>query len=231
MAEKDSSGFEIFESGESLQKEFNKAESFITKNKNLLTYAGAAVIAVALGVFAYNYWSSTQDEEAQAALFVPFGNFEADSLNKALNGTAAAPGLVTIAKEYGSTDAGNIANFIAGAAFMKQGKFDNAIEHLEKFSSSDLLLQARAYSLIGDAYLEKKNPAEAIKFYEKAADYKPNKSYSPVYLNKLAIAQEAAKDNAGALETLTKLIETYPTSQEAIMAKRFKSKLEATLGQ
>jgi len=40
---------------------------------------------------------------------------------------------------------------------LKQGKFEDAIEYLKKFNAGDLLIQARAYSLIGDAYLELKD--------------------------------------------------------------------------
>lgn len=231
MAEKDSSSFELFESGENLQQEFGKAENFVKSNKNILTYIVGAIAVAAAAYLAYNYWNTSQDEEAQAALFRSHNAFETDSLAKALKGTAAAPGLLQVADEYGSTDAGNVANFIAGVAFLKQGKYDDAIARLEKFSSSDLLVQARAYSLIGDAYMEKKNPAEAVSFYKKAVDYKANKSFTPIYMNKLAIAQEAAKDNNSALETINSLIEKYPTSQEAAMAKRSKSKLEGSLGQ
>ena len=35
-------------------------------------------------------------------------------------------------------------------AYLKQGKFELARLYLEDFSSSDLLIQARAYSLVGD---------------------------------------------------------------------------------
>ena len=38
----------------------------------------------------------------------------------------------------------------AGVSYLKQGKFELARLYLEDFSSSDLLIQARAYSLVGD---------------------------------------------------------------------------------
>jgi hypothetical protein len=43
--------------------------------------------------------------------------------------------MLTIAEDFGSTKAGNLANFYAGTALMKQGKFDEAIEYLSDFSS------------------------------------------------------------------------------------------------
>jgi predicted negative regulator of RcsB-dependent stress response len=231
MAEDNKSGLEVFESSENLQTEFNKAEGFIKKNSKLMTYIGGGILAIAAAVVAYNYYTKTQDTEAQTALFPAVYAFETDSLAKALKGGAATAGLTTIADDYSGTDAGNLASFYAGVALLKQGKYDDAIERLGNFNSSDLLVQARAYSLIGDAYMEKKNAADAVKFYQKAVDYKENAAFTPVYMLKLATAHEVAKDNAAALEVYTKILEKYPNAQEAGMAKRFKAKLEGVVGE
>ncbi len=165
MAKKEKTGIEIIESAEALQQEIGKAEGFFKSNQKILTYVGGGILAIVLGVVAYNFWTKSQDEEAQAAMFSSVYAFESDSLKQALNGTGGNEGLLAIADNYGSTDAGNLANFYAGVALLKQGKFDDAIERLNNFSSSDLLVQARAYSLIGDAYMEKKNTEEAISYY------------------------------------------------------------------
>lgn len=231
MAKQEKTGAEIFESAEALQKEFTKAEGFLKKNQTILTYIGGGILAIALGIAGYTYWTKTQDEEAQAAMFNSVYAFESDSLKQALSGTGGSEGLLKIADEYGSTAAGNLANFYAGVALIKQGKYDDAIERLKSFSSSDLLVQARAYALIGDAYMEKKNTDEAISYYKKAADYQPNKFFTPVYLMKLATAYELAKDNKSAIEAYNEIIEKFPESSEIGNAKKFKSKLEGTVGE
>ena len=223
--------FELIESSEALKKELDKAEGFLAKNQKLLSIIGGVVVAVIAGVVAYNYWSKSQDEEAQVALANAVYSFEADSLKQALNGTGGNEGLLAIADNYGSTDAGNLAKFYAGVAFLKQGKFDEAIEKLKGFSSNDLLVQGRAYSLIGDAYMEKKSTSDAITYYTKAVEYKPNEFFTPVYLMKLAAAQEAANDNKAAIETYKKVIEEYPNASDVINAKKFKSKLEGSAGE
>jgi predicted negative regulator of RcsB-dependent stress response len=231
MAKQEKTSAEIFESAEALQKEFTKAEGFLKKNQTILTYIGGGILAIALGVVGYNYWTKTQDEEAQTAMYNAVYAFESDSLKQALNGTGGSDGLLKIADDFGSTDGGNLANFYTGVAFLKQGKYDDAIEHLKSFSSTDLLIQGRAYALIGDAYMEKKNTDEAINYYKKAADYKPNKFFTPVYLMKLATAYELAKDNKSALETYNEIIEKFPESSEIGYAKKFKSKLEGSIGE
>ncbi|WP_337042151.1 tetratricopeptide repeat protein [Emticicia sp. 17c] len=231
MAKKEKTGIEILESAETLKQEFGKAENFLKKNQTLLVYVGGGILAIILGIVGYNYWTKSQNDEAQAAMFNSVYAFESDSLKQALNGTGGNEGLLKIADEFGATDAGNLANFYSGVALMKQGKFDEAIEHLKNFSSSDLLVQGRAYALIGDAYMEKKNTEEAITYYKKAADYKPNKFFTPTYLMKLATAYETIKDNKSALDAYNQILEKFPESTEVTNAKRYKSKLEGIVGE
>lgn len=231
MAKQEKTGIEIIESSEALQQEFSKAEGFFKNNQKLLAIIGGLILAVVLGIIGYNYYTKNQDQEAQASMYNAVFAFESDSLKQALSGTGGNEGLLAIADNYGSSNAGNLANFYVGATYMKQGKFDQAIEHLKKFSADDLLMQGRAYVLIGDAYMEKKSFEEAITYYKKAAEYKPTKSFTPIYLTKLATAYEVTKNNKAALETYNEIVAKYPISAETQNAKKNKSKLEALLGE
>lgn len=230
MAKK-SSGLEFLETPEGLAGEIGKAQGIFEKNRNLILGVGGGLLAIILGVVGYNYYTTTQNEEGQNALFPAVYQLEADSLNKALKGDGANPGLVGVADEYGSSKAGKLADFYAGVALLKQGKFDDAISHLEGFSSSDLLVQARAYSLLGDAYMEKNNTEEAISFYKKAADYKPNKYFTPGYLMKLAAAHEKAKQYKEAIEAYSNIIDNFPESAELPNAKKYKAMVEGLAGE
>jgi predicted negative regulator of RcsB-dependent stress response len=213
-------GLEFIESPEALATEINKAQTVIEKNKKLLTAFGIGLLVGIIGFFGYKWYTQNQDVEAQAALFPIVSKFETDSAK------GISKEFAKIADDFGASKAGNLAHFYAGVASLKDGKYDEAIEQLKDFSSSDLLVQARAYSLIGDAYVEKKALADAITYYKKAADYKPNKFFTPVYLMKLAGAYEANKENENALEAYTTIVEKYEDSQETTLAKKYKSKLE-----
>jgi TolA-binding protein len=98
--------------------------------------------------------------------------------------------------------------------------------YLEDFSSSDLLVQARAYSLIGDTYMEENNYQDAARFYDKAANYKPNKYFSPAYLMKAALAFELNHQADRAIAAYDKVINEYYDSPEFQDARKFKAKLE-----
>ena len=93
------------------------------------------------------------------------------------------------------------------------------------------MVQARAYSLIGDAYSEKKSYADAIGFYQKASDYKANKFFTPTYMLKLATAYEANKQPKEALDVYTQITEKFPQSAESIPAKKYKAQLESSISE
>lgn len=226
----DESGLEIIETPEALAGQINKAEVFFLKNRKVLAGIGGAILVAVVAFAGYRFYIDGQEGTAQNALSSVVYDFEADSLQKALNGSGGNEGLLAIADGYKGTDAANLANFYAGVALLKQGKYDEAISHLESFSSSDLLVNARAQSLIGDAYLEKNQGAEAIAYYKKAADANKNEFFTPVYLMKLALAQEKANQAADAVASYKRVIEEFPLSSEVVNAKKYMGLLEGQVG-
>jgi predicted negative regulator of RcsB-dependent stress response len=215
---------EVIESPEALQNELEKVTGVFDQNKSAIIGIAAVAIAVIVGYFGFQWYQNTQDAEGEKKLYKAVYAFESDSL------AAASKDLAKVADEFGGNTQ-NLADLYLGVSLLKQGKYDNAIEKLKNFSSGDLLVQARAYSLIGDAYSEKKSYTEAIEFYKKASDYKSNKFFSPGYLLKLANAYEANKQSKEALETYTAITEKYPESAESIPAKKYKALLESSISE
>ncbi|WP_082318248.1 tetratricopeptide repeat protein [Hymenobacter sp. DG25A] len=220
----------LFEDPDALAARLAGSEDFVRSNKNLLLGILTVVILAVVGAFGWYTWRNKQDEKAQAALFQAVNYWEADSVKKAMKGDGQYEGLEAVASEYGSTKAGNLANFYAGAASLKEGKFQQAIDYLQDFSSDDELVQARAYALQGDANLELGKTKEAADLYEKAADYKANEYFSPSYLLKEAAALELAKDYAGAVAVYDKILTDYPAAAEANEAKQYKARAQGLAG-
>jgi predicted negative regulator of RcsB-dependent stress response len=216
----------LLEDPDALAARLAESEDFVRNNRSLLLGILAVVVLAVVGGFGYYTWRNQQDSKAQAIMFRAVNNWEADSLSKAIKGDGKAPGLTTVANEYGSTKAGNLANFYAGVASLKQGKFKEALDFLEDFSSGDYLVQSRAYSLMGDAQLELNKPKEAADLYAKAADHNANEFFSPGYLLKEGTARELAKDDEGAVKAYDRIITDYPTAQEVAEARQYKAKLE-----
>jgi predicted negative regulator of RcsB-dependent stress response len=217
----------LLEDPDALAARLADSEDFVRRNRNVLLGVLLAVVLAVGGFFGYNYWRTQQNDQAQAAMFRAVDNWEADSLKRALQGDGSKlPGLNKVVNEYSGTKAGNLANFYAGVALLKQGKFAEAYTALDKFSSDDYLVQARAYSLMGDAQLEQGKAKEAADLYAKAADYKANEYFTPGYLLKQGVALEAAKDNEGALKAYNRIIDDYATAQEVGEARQAKARLQ-----
>jgi tetratricopeptide (TPR) repeat protein len=217
---------ELLENPEALQHKLEDAESWAERNPKTIIGFAVAIALIVGGYFGYQYYKDTQNTEAQKEMFQAVYYFEQDSLDLALKGDGNNLGFIDIAKEYKVSDAGNLASFYAGVAYLKQGKYELARLYLEDFSSNDLLVQARAYSLVGDSYMEEQKFDDAAKFYEKAANYKPNKFFTPAYLMKAALAYEKANKNDKAIEAYDKIINEYADSAEYQDARKFKEKLE-----
>jgi len=215
---------EIIESPEALQQEVFKVTGFFEKNKSTTLGAGIALIALVAGFFGYQWYKTSQDVEGEKKLYKAVYAFESDSLS------AAAKEMAKISDEFGGNTQ-NLSDLYLGITLLKQGKYDQAIEKLKNFSSADLLVQARAYSLVGDAYAEKKSFGEAIEYYQKAADYKPNKFFTPTYLLKLALAFEANKQGKEALDAYSQITDKFPESAESIPAKKYKALIESSISE
>jgi TolA-binding protein len=215
---------EIIESPEALQQEVSKVTGFFEENKSTTLGAGIVLIALVAGFFGFQWYKNSQDVEGEKKLYKAVYAFESDSLS------AAAKEMAKISDEFGGNTQ-NLSDLYLGITLLKQGKYDQAIEKLKNFSSSDLLVQARAYSLIGDAYAEKKSFGEAIDYYQKAADYKPNKFFTPTYLLKLALAFEANKQGKEALDAYSQITDKFPESAESIPAKKYKALIESSISE
>lgn len=220
-------GEELIENPEVLAEQISKTEEYLEKNKNLVFMLGGVIAVIIAGYFFYNYWITNRNQEAQNEMFQAVYYFEADSLDKALNGDGNNLGLLEIIEDYSYTKAANLANYYAGAAYLKKGEYISAVDHLNEFSADDLLIQARAYSLIGDAYVEMDNLDEALKYYNKAANYKPNEYITPMYLIKAAVVYEAQNDYKSALKCYNTIVEKYVNSNEYQNARKHKARLES----
>ncbi|MBL3654998.1 tetratricopeptide repeat protein [Fulvivirga sediminis] len=218
---------ELLENPEALADQLTKTEEFLEKNKTIVLAIIAIFVVGVAGYFGFKYYKNSQNDKAQNEMFQAVYYFESDSLDLALNGDGNRLGFLDIIDEYGITEAANLAHYYVGAAYLKQGNFDDAISHLEEFSAGDLLVQARAYSLIGDAYMEKGEFESAASYFQKAADYKPNKYFTPEYLMKAALAYEKLNQVDEAKESYDKIINNYWDSNLIQTAKKYKARLGA----
>ncbi len=209
-----------------LDETASRSESFVEKNQNIILYTIGVLAVVILGTIGYNKLVQEPKEMAAAdELAFPKAFFnEATNSNVAmdsllylgLEGANGKYGFVDISSEYSGTKAGNLANFYAGVSYLKLKDYTNAISYLSNFSSEDLLLEAEAKSLIGDAFADINQPEDALSFYMEAAGMKKNSAMTPLYLMKAGQTAMSLKEYKKAFNLFTELKEDYPTSDLAV---------------
>lgn len=223
---------DLLESAEVLQEKFVGLEHWVEENPRAVMGILGALLLVVGGWFGYSYYQDTQEDQAQKEMFQAVRYFEqyidagSDSLKFALEGDGNNLGFLDVIDEFGSTPAANLANYYVGVIYLKQAKFKPARLYLEDFSADDQLVQARAYSLIGDTYMEEKDYANAAVYYGKASEHNPNKDFTPAYMMKEPLAYEKQGKNKEAVGVYDELISEFGDAPEANNAKKYKARLE-----
>lgn len=219
--EKDSTTAGVFSK---LDETASRTEDWVAKNQKIIIGLVAGIAVATIGYLAYQkFIEAPKQDEAASEMFMAQQNFEkatngvaSDSLYKlALNGSEGKFGFVKIADEYSGTDAGNLANYYAGMAYLNTGKFDEAIKYLGEFKSDEAIVSALAIGGIGDAYSQKNNQKEALSYYVKAAESNKNDFTTPRFLLKAGKAALALGQKEDALKYLTDIKENYDATPEA----------------
>lgn len=210
----------LIESPTGMLSIFERVGRFLARNRGkfLISFS---VVALGVGAFFfYQRHAASPDEESQIELFQAVHYFEADEFEKALDGDGNSLGFLDIMEDYPGTKAANLASFYAGSIYLKDKKYEEAIPHLANFLADDFLIQARAYALQGDAYMEMEDFAQAVTLYKKAANWHPNKYFSPIYLIKACVAHRTAGDVSAALSCYQEIVDKYFGAAEYQEAKK-----------
>ena len=220
--EKDSTTAKAFDA---LDETASKTEDFVAKNQKYILGFLGAIALVTVGYLLYQkFIAEPNQEEAANDLFVAQQNFQkavddagtkSDSLyNLVLKGSDGKQGVIEIAEQYSGTDAGNLANYYAGVAYLNTGKYAEAIASLEKFKSESTVLNALALGAIGDAFAQKNQPKEALEYYVKAADANKDEFTTPRYLLKAGKTAYALGNKADAIKYYTNIKDNYENTPE-----------------
>src|SRR5574344_880330 len=132
-----------------------KSEAFVTKNKKPLLIIIIALLVIIGGAFAYKgLIESPRNEKASTLLGKGQEYFNQEQFDIALNGDKIGYiGFLPIANDYSSTHARHLAKLYAGLCYANLGKWQDAKDYLEKYSTSDdAMVSPAATAALGDAY-------------------------------------------------------------------------------
>ncbi|MBR5686422.1 MAG: tetratricopeptide repeat protein [Prevotella sp.] len=182
----------------------NKSEEFFNKHKKLILGGLGAILLIIVAIIGYKQFIVKPRElKANNALAKGqnmFGN-PTDSVSLKT--------FLSVADEYSSTDAGNLANLYSGLEYARQEKWDEAAKYLEAYKpGDDLMVSPMAIVALGDVYANQKKMDEAVSTFKRAADLanKANSegksnSVAPIALRKAGIIllEQGKKDEALAI--------------------------------
>ena len=204
-----------------------KTEQYIKENKKKLTIIAAAILVVALGIWAY-VTLVAQPRQVRAAedMFAAEQWFNEGNFEQALNGNDEFLGFTDIISDYRGTKSANLAKYYAGICHLNLGQYDEAIDLLKSYKGKDAFTGAEAIMLIGDAYAEQDNAAEAVKYYEKAAAKASNFVVSPVALWKAGMMYIKLGNGDAAVKAFQQIKDNYPESPEYSEVDKYMSYAE-----
>ena len=213
MAQKNLKEKEI-ELQENLEETVSATEQFYNENKKTIWGVLAAVLAVGIGVLAYNrFVYQPKCVEAMQQCFPAEMNFQAGAYELALEGDGNNLGFADIISEYG-TKAGRAVYLYAGICELQLGDYEGALSYLKKYKGKEPILAARALACEGDAYAGLGDYAAAARSYKAAAGRADN-VFAAAYLLKEGSVYEALGRKAEALACYKAIQENYPQSLEA----------------
>lgn len=192
--------------------------SFIRDNQKSLAFIAIGIVVLILLYVGYQrFYLAPRAERASNEMFKAEEYIMIDSLQKrAVDGDGSYPGFKEIAQEYSNTKSANIANAYLGGLYLRQGKFQEAVDALSKYSDTGSpVIDPLVIGLLGDAYSELKDYKKAADQYKKAASKSDNSFTAPLFLKKLGLVYEAQNDYKSANENYQKIKKDYPQSYEA----------------
>jgi tetratricopeptide (TPR) repeat protein len=215
---------------QSVENALSRTEQYIEENQKSLTIIILAIVIVVGGYLSYKkFYLEPANRDALASMYTAEQYFEQDSFKLALEGDGTNYGFLDVIDEYSVTKTANLAHYYAGISCMKLGKFQDAIDHLEKFDAEDIMVASMAYGAMGDCYMELDNKVKAASFYLKAGMRKKNAFISPIYLKKAGLVLEDIKEYEKALKAYQLIEKNYPESEEGKQIEKYIAALKVRM--
>ena len=196
--------------------------------KKPIIYGAVALLVLVAGWFAWKSYVESNQKKAVQAVWKAEQMFEQDSFALALNNPGGGyEGFLGIISKYGSTPAGNLAQYYAGVCYLNLGKFDEAIKHLDDFSPSGEVSPTMKYGALADAYSEKQDFAKALKLYKEAASSGGVEDMKAFYLKRYAMLSEKQGGVATALGAYKEIKDKYGMTADARDIDKYIARAEA----
>lgn len=210
-AQEELEGKETVEFFKDLDREALNTEKFLEKYQKPLSIAFVVLIAGVLGFFGYQQFIvAPKNAEAVKTYLAAQKNLSEGKDKEAFGGKSGAnPGFMGTYNEYSSTEIGKLSAYNAGLIKFKEGKFQEAYDLLDKFSSDNKTLMAMKYGAMADAKSGLNKNDEALSLLDKAASASDDPYTSYYFTRKAGILALGMKKNTEAKKYFTTIDEKY----------------------
>jgi len=128
----------------------------------------------------------------------------------ALGGKSAAnPGYLGTFKDYSDTEVGKLSAYNAGLIKFKEGKYQEAYDLLDKFSSDSKVLTALKYGAMADSQSNLNKNEDALSLLDKAISASDDPYTKYYFTRKAGTLALAMKKNAEAKKYFSTIEEKY----------------------
>jgi tetratricopeptide repeat protein len=147
---------------ENLNSHLTRAGERVANNKKIIYWSIGVVLAVACFIMSYLFiYRNPRLEKSGEA----FSKVEMTAMG---NDSIAAAEYRKVADQYGNTDAGNLAALSAAESYYNLGRYQDAINYLDRFDTDEKVLAASAEVLKGDCYVNLKKYDNALDAFQGA---------------------------------------------------------------
>ncbi|MCC5941391.1 MAG: tetratricopeptide repeat protein [Balneolaceae bacterium] len=195
---------------------------FYNQNKATVIGGGLGIVLVIGLIIGYVFYSNQQSQQAQVLLGVAEQALMQGDIERALYGDEDefTLGFVQIARNYGRTSSGNLANYYAAIAEFELDNYEEALEYIKRFSPPRGILGVAPISMHANILMELGRYEDAARQFERAANWDENSSTTPYNLFEAAQAYMEAGNNQRAIQHLENILAEYPNSPQATRAQR-----------
>lgn len=210
-SKKEMEGKETVEVFKGLDKTALDAEQFLENHAKTLIGIFVGLVLIVLGYFAFQqFYVLPRNNEATMGYLAAQKNLADGKEDLALGGkTAANPGYLGTYNEYSGTQVGKLSAYNAGLLKFKEGKFQEAYDLLDKFSSDNKTLMALKYGAMADCQSNLNRNEDALSLLDKATKASDDPYTSYYFTRKAGIFALALKKNAEAKKYFSTIDEKY----------------------
>jgi len=210
-SKKEMEGKETVEVFKDLDRGALDTERFLEKHsKSLMIIFGALVLGV-LGYFAYQqFYLEPKNEEATLSYLAAQKNLSDGKEDLALGGKSAAnPGYLGTYNDFSGTKVGKLSAYNAGLLKFKAGKYQEAYDLLDAFSSKNNVLMALKYGAMADCQSNLNKNEETLSLLDKAISASDDAYTSYYFTRKAGLVALALKKNDAAKKYFSSIDEKY----------------------